>query len=418
MMIRGYCCQFDLLSNEYVAIMVAIKNLFYFFQKVEQSNADYHEAFMVMLELIEEYGGSGLMTHFPNMLKQELETEGTDMASTSTDEMKKAKKTVCEKFLADLMLSRANSKRGKYNNLKRGMKEHFVTGTSTYPESPEAVLRILNAYQPPPGWNKRQQEAGSGIEEIVMFAQTSNEGDNLWKSRQNCYKYREKGHIARECPLREEKQNQMHTTIEEQEVMDEEDIDDRENIFVQKREGRVVNKNWDLLDSQSTINQVCNPAMLTNIRRANSPSKIHCNAGSTCSVLEGNFGSITVKHSPYGIANVLSLNKEKQCHRVTYDSEDHDGVFQVHTNKGIVEFKPSGRGLHYHDVSDASSNIELMLVNTTRENFEGFMCHKVEKAREARRIQGMIANPTRLVVILAGAVCNVWEFVPVQTYHA
>ena len=62
----------------------------------------------------------------------------------------------------------------------------------------------------------------------------------------------------------------MQTNIEEEEVTNEEDIDDRENIFVQKREEGVVNKNWVFLDSQSTINQVCNPAMLTNIRRAKS----------------------------------------------------------------------------------------------------------------------------------------------------
>jgi hypothetical protein len=35
-MICGYCCQFDLLSNEYMAIVAAMKNLFYFFQKAEQ----------------------------------------------------------------------------------------------------------------------------------------------------------------------------------------------------------------------------------------------------------------------------------------------------------------------------------------------------------------------------------------------
>ena len=69
-----------------------------------------------------------------------------------------------------------------------------------------------------------------------MFAQTSNGGDDSWKSRQNCFKCRKKGHIARECPLREEKQDQMHTTIEEEGVVDEEDIDDRDNIFVQKKE--------------------------------------------------------------------------------------------------------------------------------------------------------------------------------------
>jgi hypothetical protein len=57
MMIRGYCYQFDLLSNKCIAIGAAIKNLFYFFQKAEQSNADYHKDFMAMLEVIKEYGG-------------------------------------------------------------------------------------------------------------------------------------------------------------------------------------------------------------------------------------------------------------------------------------------------------------------------------------------------------------------------
>jgi hypothetical protein len=52
-----------------MAIVAAIKNLFYFFQKAEQSNADYHEDFMAMLKVIKEYGGAGSMTHFPNMLK-------------------------------------------------------------------------------------------------------------------------------------------------------------------------------------------------------------------------------------------------------------------------------------------------------------------------------------------------------------
>jgi hypothetical protein len=84
-MIRGYCCQFDLLSNEYMAIVAAIKNLFYFFQKAEQSNADYLEDFMATLEMIKEYGGTGLMTHFPNMLKQEIEADGTDMSKATNE---------------------------------------------------------------------------------------------------------------------------------------------------------------------------------------------------------------------------------------------------------------------------------------------------------------------------------------------
>jgi hypothetical protein len=84
-MIHGYCCQFNLLSDEYMAIVAAIKNLFYFFQKAEQSNADYHEDFMTMLEVIEKYGGMGLMTNFPNMLKQEIDADGINLSKATSD---------------------------------------------------------------------------------------------------------------------------------------------------------------------------------------------------------------------------------------------------------------------------------------------------------------------------------------------
>ena len=91
------------------------------------------------------------------------------------------------------------------NDLKRNMKENFVTGTSRYPESPEAVLRILNAYQPPAGWNRRKQDTGAGTEEGTMFAQAEG-GDDSWKARINCHKCGKKGHIARKCPKKEEEQ--------------------------------------------------------------------------------------------------------------------------------------------------------------------------------------------------------------------
>ncbi len=48
-----------------------------------------------------------------------------------------------------------------------------------------------------------------------------------------------------------------------------------------------------------------------------------------------------------------------------------------------MEFKPSSHGLHYHDVTDPSSNVELMVINTVRENFEGYTRHDVKRAREA-----------------------------------
>jgi len=92
-------------------------------------------------------------------------------------------------------------------------------------------------------------------------------------------------------------------------------------------------------------------------------------------------------------------------------------VFKVHTKDGVVEFKPSECGLHYVDVTLEGDVVQHMLVtadiseeeydkeaeSVTKEcimvtmvwgNLEGYTRHKIEKAKEARRLQGMIGNLT------------------------
>jgi hypothetical protein len=91
--------------------------------------------------------------------------------------------------------------------------------------------------------------------EGAIFTQAKG-GDNSWKSRQDCFKCGKWGHIARECPEKEGKQEQMHANVEADTGTEEEDLNQGENIFTQKKEGGVVNKNWVLLDSQSTANKL------------------------------------------------------------------------------------------------------------------------------------------------------------------
>ncbi len=118
----------------------------------------------------------------------------------------------------------------------------------------------------------------------------------------NCHNCGKKGHIARECPERKQARNQehIHASIQD-DGCNEDDIDKGENMFVQKRDKGVVNKNWLLLDSQSTVDQVANPALLKNIRKAASTVTIHCNAGSNSTDLEGDLGSMTVKHNSHSM---------------------------------------------------------------------------------------------------------------------
>jgi hypothetical protein len=64
----------------------------------------------------------------------------------------------------------------------------------------------------------------------------------------------------------------MHAIVEQDELTEEEDINKGENIFIQHKEKGVVNKNWVLLDSQSTVDKIANPAFLSNIRKAKKAS--------------------------------------------------------------------------------------------------------------------------------------------------
>jgi len=83
----------------------------------------------------------------------------------------------------------------------------------------------------------------------------------------------------------------------------------------------------------------------------------------------------------------------------------------------VVEFKPTECGLHYVDMSVEgdviqhmlvtadvskekgkeeieSANEECMMVTMVQGNLEGHTRHEIEKANKARRLQGMIGNPT------------------------
>ena len=98
-----------------------------------------------------------------------------------------------------------------------------------------------------------------------------------------------------------------------------------------------INSDLVLLDSQSTMDLFSNPDHIINIRPAKMPIHVYCNKGILTTNKEADFGNTPVFFDSRGIANVLSLYRLGQKFQVTYDSLDRGSVFQVHTNKGVVE---------------------------------------------------------------------------------
>jgi hypothetical protein len=68
-----------------------------------------------------------------------------------------------------------------------------------------------------------------------------------------------------------------------------------------------INKDFLLLDSQSTVNIFGNPAHVTDIRPVNKPIWFHCNKGTMLTTKQAEFGDMGVYFDSNSIANVLSL---------------------------------------------------------------------------------------------------------------
>ena len=142
---------------------------------------------------------------------------------------------------------------------------------------------------------------------------------------------------------------------------------------VQTQHGGHLPPEWILLDNQSTVDVFTNRRLLKNIRRSKKDMFIHCTAGVAKTNLIGDLpGYGTVWYHPNGIANILSLSKVKEKHRVTFDS-DINNQFIVHHNDGTQRiFQQSSRGLYFLDTSLAPQPVTgtkgTVLVTTVADN--------------------------------------------------
>ncbi len=81
-----------------------------------------------------------------------------------------------------------------------------------------------------------------------------------------------------------------------------------------------------------------------------------------------------------------------QKFRVTYNSRNRGGVFWVHTIKGVVEFKPTLKGLHAQNLKDNPEAAHILVndadlafllfhqtpVTTVRNKYKGYTKRQIE----------------------------------------
>ena len=180
-------------------------------------------------------------------------------------------------------------------------------------------------------------------------------------------------------------------------------------------QGEVLPDNRAYLDGCSTVTAFKTDRYLQRIRTMRNRMKINCNVGAITINKMGSCGCLNVCYIPNGIANIFLMHELEKHYRITYDSWER--FYEVHTPRGTVKFHKDEQGLpfinlnrsaqeaatvlmqlgmrqHTMMVQTVNNKDHTMLMETVCRHFEGFMKNEVLRAKQARRAQAMMGNPS------------------------
>ena len=441
--IKKICYNYQAEQYPPLSTVRALVKAFTFKQTDMMSDIEWSEEFDNTITAAEACGAS---FQFPGVVKHVLDADHSSLKLEQLDVAKQTEVMAKARTLALSTLYMENSNRNHYGVINQKLENDYLVGQDNYPKDLADAQKLLLNYKNDPKLS-RSTTGNDGI----AFAQQGQSGQREPdKSRITCYRCGKKGHytydnVCKQADVdanRKERDGNTEVTpatkTEPAEtpgtatsqvsaqmlnlgLMDSFDdapyqlmfctmgephketfthrgankkkADINYNNVLSQAKGK-IDKDWLLLDNQSTVNVVCNPALLTNIRQIKQCMYIYCNAGMTSTNWVGDFeGYGTVWFHATGIANILSLALTKETHRIVYDSAA-DNIFYMYSQDGnrYREFRQSQRGLYYTDMKSSSV---VLTINTVKENKTKFSNLDHRRAVKARKFQDIVNVPTK-----------------------
>ena len=418
---------------------------FYSFRQDSLSNPQWYERFNTKVDVGAAIGVTRQHKVLLEYVAMELHSQAFSVLSAA--EQDAVRTDAEERYISYAFLRQSGNQHG---TLKVDLQNDFTTGDNRYPKNRQQTLHLLDKYSKtvvpkttPSEGTSFVQKGGKG--KAAEKDKQKPFDKEYWKDKE-CYNCHEEGHPATHCKKKKkeigkEDDDSSHAKSVKKLTKDmksmkkaftqlskmkeaESDISDSETseeashfqfevggfqfaqvdnefepqiakLFKQTHGPKIKLdlRKVILLDSQSTMDLICDPALVKKSFRSNK---------SMC--LKSNGGTMTVTHKAKmagyhahvwydkrAITNILALRNVIKQYRVTYDSDDQ--MFVVHReseSKPNMEFRMHESGLHYYD----PRNEAFIFVNTVSGNKEGFTQRQIKGAEVARTLYATLSYPS------------------------
>jgi hypothetical protein len=265
--IKGLSFQFEGQQSKTRGLVLAHKRFQYLNQMRNMTDACFLEKFLTCVAVLEQYGGT--IGRYQGAVEDEIDAAGYTILATA-EETKEASDVAMRKFLAMANLLAVDKQR--YGKLLDELENDFTKGIDNYPDSVTKVYNLVVNHEV-------QQRVVSRLfndSEAVSFVNVDGKKVPPDIATIQCYACQKMGRYANECPsITEPSKIEGATMLIMEEAVNTEgelnggvDYDSSGEFSFHQGGSKYVDPNWILLDSQSTADIFCNPALLSNIHDA------------------------------------------------------------------------------------------------------------------------------------------------------
>ena len=366
LLIQQLMCSFEELRYP-VDARHDLKKQFFSMKQGGMDLKDYWNKFTTLVTVLDSVG----ITIPDEVLINEIATANARINAPNEADRTEAR----ERTLAMCFLSGTNQKHASY---VAELRNAYLDGNNNYPKTLSEAYGILQ---------RRVSVTPTSFvsEDGIAFATTGTtdtvpgtDGRTHPVACNGCHR---RGHYSSHCPNRNSNNNNSG----------QQGNAEGWSRFLFSQSKATVPRSWILLDNQSTVDVVCNKALLENVRPVGRRMYIHCNAGTRWTEQQGDLpGYGPVWYCPQAIANILSLHNVSHRWRVTYDSWSGNGFVVAKDDGSTIKYCPSTDGLHYYETNLHGT----ALVTTVHDKKSRYTNDEYTRATRARSLQIRIGRPS------------------------